>query len=412
MREPLLPGAKALLHVPDGWRLVRLRQVASNVAGGRLGLTKSEDYRSAGYPAFSAAGCDGYVDRWEFEGAAVVVPSIGSIGRAYRASGRWTTLANTQVVFPNADLDSAFLHHRVDDTGYWPVSGTAQPFIKPRNIGDCWLALPPLSEQRKIAEILDTVDEAIRKTEAIIAKLKQVKQGLLHDLLTRGIDDNGELRDPDRHPEQFKDSPLGPIPKTWEVCPLTGCGELVTGMTPPSADPSAWGHNLPFVTPAEIDQEGHVAETERYVSEQGLRYIRSLPPNCVLVVCIGSLGKVGLALRACATNQQINALVPRDGVHPIFAAGVIRNHVRQLHRWAGLQAVPIVNKTQFGRMIVPVAPESEQRAIADRIAAIDDRLGREEQFVEKIGATKRGLMEDLLTGRVRVTDLLKEDSAA
>ena len=80
--------------------------------------------------------------------------------------------------------------------------------------------LPPLPEQRRIAEILDTLDEAIRKTEQVIAKLQQMKQGLLHDILTRGIDDNGELRDPDRHPEQFKDSPLGRIPRGWEVRPL------------------------------------------------------------------------------------------------------------------------------------------------------------------------------------------------
>ncbi len=75
------------------------------------------------------------------------------------------------------------------------------------------MPLPPLPEQRRIAEILDTLDEAIRKTEQVIAKLQQMKQGLLHDLLTRGIDDNGELRDPERHPEQFKDSPLGRIPR-------------------------------------------------------------------------------------------------------------------------------------------------------------------------------------------------------
>ena len=81
--------------------------------------------------------------------------------------------------------------------------------------------LPPLPEQRRIAEILDTLDEAIRKTEQVIAKLQQMKQGLLHDLLTRGIDDNGELRDPDRHPEQFKDSPLGRIPREWEVATAT-----------------------------------------------------------------------------------------------------------------------------------------------------------------------------------------------
>ncbi len=79
------------------------------------------------------------------------------------------------------------------------------------------LTLPPPPEQRRIAEILDTLDAAIRRTEQVIAKLQQMKQGLLHDLLTRGIDEHGELRDPERHPEQFKDSPLGQIPSGWEV---------------------------------------------------------------------------------------------------------------------------------------------------------------------------------------------------
>jgi type I restriction enzyme S subunit len=82
------------------------------------------------------------------------------------------------------------------------------------------LVLPPLPEQRRIAAILDTLDTAIRTTERLIAKLELVKQGLLHDLLTRGIDANGELRDPERHPDQFKDSALGPISEEWEVATL------------------------------------------------------------------------------------------------------------------------------------------------------------------------------------------------
>ena len=86
---------------------------------------------------------------------------------------------------------------------------------------------PPPRTVRCIAEILDTLDEAIRKTEQVIAKLQQMKQGLLHDLLTRGIDDNGELRDPERHPEQFKDSPLGRIPREWRVASISESCEAV-----------------------------------------------------------------------------------------------------------------------------------------------------------------------------------------
>ena len=91
------------------------------------------------------------------------------------------------------------------------------------------LCVPSLPEQRRIAEILDTLDEAIRRTEQIIAKLKQIKQGLLHDLLTRGIDENGELRDPERHPEQFKDSPLGRFRRSGMVRHLERADTCIYG---------------------------------------------------------------------------------------------------------------------------------------------------------------------------------------
>src|SRR5439155_12853063 len=74
---------------------------------------------------------------------------------------------------------------------------------------------PDNPKQSRIAAVLDTVDEAIAKMEAVIAKLKQVRAGLLHDLLTSGLDAHGQLRDPVVHPQQFQDSPLGQIPREW-----------------------------------------------------------------------------------------------------------------------------------------------------------------------------------------------------
>src|SRR5690606_28997388 len=104
-----------------------------------------------------------------------------------------------------------------------------------------------LAEQRAIAQILDTLDTAIRETEALIGKLKAVKQGLLHDLLTRGIDANGELRPPQSEaPQLYKESPLGWIPRGWEVVEV---GEVLLGIDAgwspscPEEPPSAgeWG---------------------------------------------------------------------------------------------------------------------------------------------------------------------------
>jgi type I restriction enzyme S subunit len=82
------------------------------------------------------------------------------------------------------------------------------------------VVVPPPEDQKPIAVVLDTVDEAIAKTEAVIAKLRQVRAGLLHDLLTLGLDHNGLLRDPIAHPEQFQDSPLGQVPTEWTIAPL------------------------------------------------------------------------------------------------------------------------------------------------------------------------------------------------
>ena len=100
-------------------------------------------------------------------------------------------------------------------------SGTTRLRINLSVLKTVHIFSPPIDEQHLIADILDTLDTTIRKTEALIAKLKLVKQGLLHDLLTRGVDENGELRDPERHPEQFKDSELGRIPVNWKVAPVT-----------------------------------------------------------------------------------------------------------------------------------------------------------------------------------------------
>ncbi|MEE8536848.1 MAG: restriction endonuclease subunit S, partial [Acidobacteriota bacterium] len=109
--------------------------------------------------------------------------------------------------------------------------GTKMPRTSWNAIRELEIFMPPLPEQHRIAEILDTADEAIRRTEQVIAKLQQMKQGLLHDLLTRGIDDNGNLRDPERHPEQFKDSPLGRIPRGWMVPRLRDLIRRVGGLT-------------------------------------------------------------------------------------------------------------------------------------------------------------------------------------
>lgn len=267
--------------------------------------------------------------------------------------------------------------------------------------------IPP-QEAECIESILDTLDTQIQKTEALIVKLEKIKEGLLHDLLTRGIDQNGELRPtPEQAPELYKESALGLIPKEWGLAHVSEIGAVITGSTPPSSDLNAWGGVHRFFTPADVKDSEPLDHTERTISDSGTRYVRLIPAEATLVVCIGStIGKVGITSCPGATNQQINAVIPSNLWSPTFVFQAIRQHVYQIHAWAGLQAVPIVNKSTFQKMLIPKPSGQEQCRISDAVKKLEARATMERAIFEKLNKQKIALTDDLLTGRVRVTPLL------
>jgi type I restriction enzyme S subunit len=135
--------------------------------------------------------------------------------------------------------------------------------------------------------------------------------------------------------------------------------------------------------------------------------VRLIPAEATLVVCIGStIGKVGITSCPGATNQQINAVIPSNLWSPTFVFQAIRQHVHQIHAWAGLQAVPIVNKSTFQKMLIPKPSGQEQCRISDAVKKLEARATMERAIFEKLNKQKIALTDDLLTGRVRVTPLL------
>jgi hypothetical protein len=189
-------------------------------------------------------------------------------------------------------------------------------------------------------------------------------------------------------------------------------GEIVTGRTPPASEPVAWGNEIPFITPAEITTDETVLPSERLISSHGKNFSRELPAYSVLVVCIGStLGKVAVTPWQSVTNQQINAIICKVDYHHGFVSSMINHHIRQLHRWAGLQAVPIVNKSQFGRMLIPIAPPTEQVQIAETLQRSESNILSEVNECQKLNKLKFGLQEELLTGRVRVPESIMKGAA-
>ena len=123
-----------------------------------------------------------------------------------------------------------------------------------------------------------------------------------------------------------------------------------------------------------------------------------------MVSCIGILGKVGQASCALATNQQINAVVPGSDAHASFLYWACSKLEPQLRREAGLQVIPIVNKTCFSRLQVPLPRFDEQERIVNALSRIERQIKTQVSHLGKYRLVKQGLMQDLLTGRVRVPE--------
>jgi type I restriction enzyme S subunit len=275
---------------------------------------------------------------------------------------------------------------------------------------------PEPAEQSVIAQILDTLDTAIRETDALIDKLKAVKQGLLHDLLTRGIDANGQLRPPQSEaPQLYKESPLGWIPREWDCTAVAAIADVKSGATPSREMAHLYyaATGINWVKTLDLNED-LIFETDERITAQGLRGSSCVefPAGTVLVAMYGGweqIGRTGLLAVKAATNQAISSLLFRT--EHVFPEFILRAMQHGRPRWqqvaASTRKDPNITKADVMEFLLPVPPKPEQEVIAGRYRSVLDQLQIEQQQALKLKQQKSGLMDDLLTGRVRVTPLLE-----
>ncbi len=279
------------------------------------------------------------------------------------------------------------------------------------------MSLPDPREQSRIAAVLDTVDEAIATTEAVIAKLKQMRAGLLHDVFTCGLDEHGRLRDPIAHPEQFQDSPLGRIPREWARRALRDClvDNPQNGIYKPAG---AIGHGTLLIGQTSITDERSIdvnlaRRAEVTIQERG-RY--ELETDDILVSRVfATLAGVGQP-----------ALVPEFREPAVYESNMMRLRTRRavvapslLFHWlrtARIRALLLsgvnlsnqasVNQQALNGLPVIVPPVREQERMLVAICASDELAQATSSELGKLVQLRSGLMTDLLSGRVRVPETL------
>ncbi len=273
--------------------------------------------------------------------------------------------------------------------------GTSFREIRPPTLIKLKFSLPPLSEQRKIASILETVDNAIEKTDRIIEKYKRMKQGLMQDLLTKGIDENWQIRSENTH--RFKDSPLGRIPEEWEVKKL---GEVFTI--------KAGGDVAKLNYSKDSDEKYKFPIYSNGIENKGLYGYAdtyNFPENSITVSGRGTLGVAIPRFEKFNAIIRVLVLIPKCPIQIIYVAECINSNVNFEIESTG---VPQLTAPKISQYSVPLPPLPEQKRIDSILLQIDNAIEKEQKYKEKLQRIKQGLMEDLLTGKVRVNNLIEE----
>ena len=263
--------------------------------------------------------------------------------------------------------------------------------------GSIELPLPPLPEQQKIAEILSTVDKAIEKVDEAIAKTEKLKKGLMQELLTKGIG----------HTE-FKDTEIGRIPKEWEVVRLGDICEAVGGGTPSKKRLEFWNGTIPWISPKDMQTE-EIYDSQDHITEEAVKEssTRLIQPNSVLVVFRSGIlaKKVPIAVNRVpvAINQDLKALTPKSNMEPNFLAYCLKAFEPAILKCVKRgSTVHSIIPERFFNLKIPLPPLEEQQKIAEILSTVDKKLELERKRKEKLERIKKGLMNDLLTGKRRV----------
>ena len=271
----------------------------------------------------------------------------------------------------------------------------------------------------RIAYVLDTVDKAIAKTEAVIAKLKQVRAGMLHDLLTCGLDENGQLRDPIAHPEQFKDSTLGRIPTAWSVLPLEALldhvpnpirsGPFGSALLKQELKPSG----IPLLGIDNVHVERFAADFIRFVGYDKYLELKryTVRPRDLMITIMGTVGRccvvpesIGTALSSkhvWTITLDVSRYLPDIACWQINYAPWILKQLRKDEQ-GGVMAS--IRSETLRSLMFPVPSPSEMKAFEQMLYALNGIINREKESLHKLESIKPGLMTDLLTGTVRVPE--------
>jgi type I restriction enzyme S subunit len=421
---------------PEGWKFVPLSNLARVVSGG----TPSRDvnsYWGGDIPWVTPTDITRTNGRYLLETQenisrlglssssatllppnAILMTSRATVGESRISVKEVCTNQGFKSLVPQKGVNGLFLYYQMQRLrGAYKLFGIGSTFLEvSKKDTERFSVLMPVSEgeQKAIAAVIDSVDVAIEKTEALIAKYQQIKAGLMHDLFTRGVTADGKLRPPrEQAPELYQETPIGWIPKEWAVKSLGALAEIVSGVTLGAKGEISDEVEVPYLRVANV-QDGYIDLTE----VKTIRVSRSqfeklqLRYGDVLMNEGGDFDKLGRGsvwqeeIKPCIHQNHVFRVRPKDSqLRSYFLAFWSQSEMGKKYFVLNSKQstnLASINSTQLNRFPVALPSPIEQERIETKIAALNFHADSLVQELSKLRQQKHGLMHDLLTGRVSV----------
>ena len=291
-----------------------------------------------------------------------------------------------------AEVDSEFMLHwlRANSQQILGIATESTHGTKRIQTDDLFavpVALPALSEQRAIAKALNDVDALLAGLDRLIAKKRDLKQAAMQQLLT------GSVRLPG-----FAD--------TWATTSISELAEIVSGGTPATGESTYWNGDIKWCTPTDITASPgkYLRDTARSISALGLRSsgARLLPAGALLLCSRATIGELKIAAYEVCTNQGFKSLLCRPHVNNEFLYYKLLTMKAQMIERAFGSTFLEISTANVATLALAVPSLQEQSAIAEVLSGMDEELVMLEARRDKTRTLKQAMMQELLTGRIRL----------
>ncbi|MEO0554468.1 MAG: restriction endonuclease subunit S [Bacteroidota bacterium] len=378
--------------IPEDWEVKSIDQTLT------IGSGKDYKHLNEGkIPVYGTGGIMTYVDECLFNGESVGIGRKGTIDKPVFLSGKFWTVDTLFFTHSFKSSLPKFIYY-VFLTINWKRHNEASgvPSLSKTTIDKIKIPLPQLPEQQKIAEILTTVDDKIEVIEERIKQTQELKKGLMQRLLTKGI---GHTK--------FKDSPLGEIPESWEVKCIRDFANVSAGGTPSTKVPEYWNGNIPWMNSGEINLR-RIRSVEGRITEVGMNNssTRLFESGTILMALAGqgkTRGKVAVTEIDTCTNQSLAGIFKLSNVSIEFLFQNLESRYSEIRKMStGDGGRGGLNLSIINSIRVAVPPLKEQLKIATILSSIDAKLEAQYEKKTTYQELKKGLMQQLLTGKQRV----------